>query len=813
MIPKPSRVIKFDWDTVLLETSSSHSMKHSMFLSLQQQQQQQQQQSQRFGGRPTLSTTGNIYSTTVNNIDKDDTQNTIQLLGFEWIDSETPNTIHAFLDKTKRHDAFQQQQPPTPTTTPNQPQGHFVWFPWIPTKEQIDTLCMQDLKEACIQRGIHNRTHRQRLTASELRTVLWEWTRNQQQQQMIHPSSSTTTTSSATATMNNIPRTPQDVPDSLQVWARQNEERLLKKGREINRRRDERLNTNAPLQSQSEQIVPGNDSNTNTSNKNNHQDDDTSQQHVKEIRRLARLAIQSGDVSQAQQLLEQGVQLFPNHAPLYVGLATIALKFKSNQDARTYLKESIRIDPTLTHAHFMLGTMEHYAGHVALAMDVLQKGLMYSPKCHKLHQALGDVYRCAMMHDMANVHYIQALDTAPTDKQPYAQLAFTAYDNANVPWCRHWLKEGSQVNKALLPMWARMEEAQGNVHEARGVIQMALAAAQHCPEDNDNNPIHVDSCTLRSGVDVKSIYTTWARLERKYGTPETMEQVHSKAIQLFPDHWELYHEWAVHQAKVGNLDRARALFHSAMETSHCQDAKPFLHLAQLWMNQGNYQEASTIFYRGAAVVKAGGKGTAELYIAWAVCEWHLGKIPRVQVLLDHALTMTTERELRSFIYYVMAKLEVYNEQYELAQHWIGLSLKENLMPGGNSKIWQLWLEVAIATHREHLIQECTSQVERLRKEEETHGIYGRLLLVVPTKETLAQFGGTTMAELVTREPWMATRSTTLAFLDPVEFPTKRVVEVVRPVVGLATRKSTPTKKSNKAPRLGFEVRNGREDRF
>jgi tetratricopeptide (TPR) repeat protein len=711
-----------------------------------------------------------MYSTT-SNIHKDG-MNTF--LGFEWIDSDSATTNINI--KSNNHDPFkQQQQQQLPAK-----HAHFVWFPWIPTRAQIDALSLQDLKEACIQRGIHNRTDRQRLTASEFRTALWEWTRNQQQQQTINPSSA-------------IPL--QNVPDSLQVWARQNEERLLKKGREIKNKK-----YSAPPQIGPDN-VSNNISNNISNNNNNHDtdadgdgDDDNSQQHVKEIRRLSRLAIQSGDVSQARQLLEQGVQLFPNHAPLYVGLATIALK--SNQDARTYLKESIRVDPTLTHAHYMLGTMEHYAGHVALAMDVLQQGLGYSPKCHKLHQALGDVYRCAMMQDMANAHYIQALETAPPDKQPYAQLAFTAYDNANVPWCRHWLKEGSQVNKGLLPMWARMEEAQGNVVEARGVIHMALAA--HCPDDPSAS--HVDSCTLRLGADVKAIYTTWARLERRHGTPETIEQVHSKAIQLFPDHWELYHDWAVHHAKLGNLDQARALFHRAMEASHCQDAKPYRHLAQLWMNQGNYQEASTIFYRGAAVAKAGGKGTAELYIAWAVCEWHLGKIPRVQVLLDHALTMTTERELRSFIYYAMAQLEVYNEQYELAQHWIGLSLKENLMPGGNSKIWRLWLEVALATNREHLIQECTAQVERLRREEEMHGLYGRLLLVVPTKETLAQFGGTTMAELVTREPWVATRSTTLAFLDPVDFPTKRA----GPVVGLEVRN---TNKKSKAPRLGFEVRN------
>jgi hypothetical protein len=118
------------------------------------------------------------------------------------------------------------------------------------------------------------------------------------------------------------------------------------------------------------------------------------------------------------------------------------------------------------------------------------------------------------------------------------------------------------------------------------------------------------------------------------------------------------------------------------------------------------------------------------------------------------MTHGDETEFRSYIFYSMARLEYCKGEYELAQHYVGLSLKENLMPGGNSKIWELWLDVATAMNNLNLVHECKAQLERLRRQEEKHGLGGRLLSVVPTKQELAQFTGMTIAEMVTLEPWM-----------------------------------------------------------
>ena len=197
-------------------------------------------------------------------------------------------------------------------------------------------------------------------------------------------------------------------------------------------------------------------------------------------------------------------------------------------------------------------------------------------------------------------------------------------------------------------------------------------------------------------------------------------------------------------------------------------ADPFRLHAQFEMSLGNYREAQSILFRGARAVSQssdGGlgnrRGLAELFHTWAVCEWHLDNLDRAEVLFDHALRLTGAGEegskLRSFILYSVARLEYYRGELLLAQHCIGLCLKENLMPGGNSKIWQLWADVAADMDNSGLERECLAQAEAARRDEDGNGVKGlsRLLSMPPIHETsgLSNMKGPYMEQLMRREPW------------------------------------------------------------
>ena len=207
------------------------------------------------------------------------------------------------------------------------------------------------------------------------------------------------------------------------------------------------------------------------------------------------------------------------------------------------------------------------------------------------------------------------------------------------------------------------------------------------------------------------------------------------------------------------------------------------------MSFGNHEEARKILFRGAqamSVSSDGGLqnrgGMAELFHTWAVCEWHLGNLSRAEVLFDHALRLTNSGEdgskLRSFILYSIARLEYFRGEYELAQHCIALCLKENLMPGGNSKIWELWADVASALGNEGLVRQCEEQATVLKKAERDNGVEGLSRMVELSKADVAGLSkmvGAAAQPLMRRDPWHvklfgSKNSVSSGFFDGVELP-------------------------------------------
>lgn len=199
---------------------------------------------------------------------------------------------------------------------------------------------------------------------------------------------------------------------------------------------------------------------------------------------------------------------------------------------------------------------------------------------------------------------------------------------------------------------------------------------------------------------------------------------------------------------------------------------------------GDYESAAKILYQGAQAVSRsedGGlsnwKDIAKLYLLWAICEWHDDNLPRAEVLFDHALRQTNHgdegAELRSFILYSMARFEFSRGKYFLAQHCIGVCMKENAMPLGNSKVWELWAEVASSMKNPRLRDECLQHAKiSMKREHDAHPLLG---LVSGTGEV--RLGAE--RNLFRREPWQielfgfeSLKNTKSDFYSRVEFPSE-----------------------------------------
>jgi hypothetical protein len=164
------------------------------------------------------------------------------------------------------------------------------------------------------------------------------------------------------------------------------------------------------------------------------------------------------------------------------------------------------------------------------------------------------------------------------------------------------------------------------------------------------------------------------------------------------------------------------------------------------MSNKNYETARSILFKGAQSISEsspdGGLGSrtgmARLFHTWAMCEWHLGAVERAEVLLDHALRLTDAgaagSESRSHVLYSIALLEYARGEYVLAQHCVGLCLKENfVMPGGNNaRIWDLWADIATALNNPTLTQQCQEQAQKLRTKESVSPLLGGVLNLAQT---------------------------------------------------------------------------------
>lgn len=188
------------------------------------------------------------------------------------------------------------------------------------------------------------------------------------------------------------------------------------------------------------------------------------------------------------------------------------------------------------------------------------------------------------------------------------------------------------------------------------------------------------------------------------------------------------------------------------------------------MTLSNYKEARKILYLGARAVTqwrnathGDTKGLSHLLSTWAICEWHLGDLDRTEELFDHALRLAGETgsPLRAFILYSIARMKHYRGELHAAQHCVGLALKENVMPGGNGKLWLLWAAIAEEMGNAKLKKDCLEQAATSSKTsnfQEVHDVY-RLLKVRSGSDLSSNGVNTnahflkTNAHFLKRDPW------------------------------------------------------------
>jgi tetratricopeptide (TPR) repeat protein len=320
-------------------------------------------------------------------------------------------------------------------------------------------------------------------------------------------------------------------------------------------------------------------------------------------RRLSRMHCEQGDIHQGRSVMQMGIRRQPNNPWLWHGLAKLEQSHgDSKHKARKLYKKAIQVDPAFAHSYHALGTFEHTEGNIAQAMKILKKGIEFCPTNHRLHHALGDIYRGAKLLEDAERSYRRSLEHgAPVNYCfGYSALACVAFEREQIPNARKWLQRSIQLNDGRHAQgWvslAHLEESQGNIEEARSVCAKSIAQYERglietrqryqkqsfkgSTEKRDHvegveeisfssDPLSMKNMLLkavpkyRSGDKFIDVYRNWARLEERYGSFESVDEVYARASLAFPFGFKLQMDWASYYAKMHSYDRARSLYMEA----------------------------------------------------------------------------------------------------------------------------------------------------------------------------------------------------------------------------------------------------------
>ncbi len=241
---------------------------------------------------------------------------------------------------------------------------------------------------------------------------------------------------------------------------------------------------------------------------------------------LGTLEADNHRVEEAKKVFSTGVNLFPQHSHLLLGLALAEMKCGEYDLAREHFKASVDSDPFHAHSWQSWALAEKQCGNIELARILFRQGLKKVPTHGALWQASAVMEMQQGNIDVARTLFAQALSRCPTHEQSYQA-------------------------------WACLEVRMGNLHKAKA---LALQGIKRAP----NHP---------------ALWTVAALVEDRLGEHARARNLLESGINRFSDHGPLYKVLGEQHERLGDFNRAREVFHSGLQRDpHCA---PLYHAAAL----------------------------------------------------------------------------------------------------------------------------------------------------------------------------------------------------------------------------------------
>lgn len=464
------------------------------------------------------------------------------------------------------------------------------------------------------------------------------------------------------------------------------------------------------------------------------------------VRRLSRIAVDSGRIAQGRQVLEESLltQEGGENAWLWQGLGNLEQRVGDINKARLCYRKALELDNSLANVYHSWSRLESSQNNIRRAALILKRGVQAVPDNHRLHHAFGDLHLTVGDYDAAEISLRKGLKIAPTYQKSFmlSSLGVLEFSRGNVELARAYFTDSIKRNKRHAQAWlslALLEEKDGKNDVARATYERA--AKNFAFFDDKKNADGRNAQPL--GSKWVHVFQSWARFEQvAMKDIDAATAVYSQSTLIFPNDWKLWLNWGKLESTANRELKARAILERAIKVCQGRSGDPYRAAAELEMDMQQYERARALYGLGSEAVrkqleknknsKINSKtfqikdvigidsaaddesvnidvnGLAPLLHGWAHTEWQLNNIKRARKLFALALSNVSNPAFEAEIYISLSQFEKKNNVH-LAHHYCCRSI----VKGGGITAWKLWGGIGEQLGNDVLADECYAVADRL----------------------------------------------------------------------------------------------------
>jgi tetratricopeptide (TPR) repeat protein len=327
----------------------------------------------------------------------------------------------------------------------------------------------------------------------------------------------------------------------------------------------------------------------------------------------ARIALQQGNVEQAQEMLDSAAEEDADHPGLIRLRFNLALtQDPSSEQAGELAAKAASMDLDNANGQFFRGRLALARNNVASAVEALRQGLTIKPVDPQGQRLLGDALRRSGDLDGAASAYQRAINQQPSNVEALQRLAMVELQRGQPRQALSHLRTARRFkpdDAELQEMYLRVEQQYGDPAQA---LQRRLALAEQNPQ-NLANRRQIIELYSQTGQHDQAIQRAKALIEENgesraniallaqayraagqgaQGTQRIQAYLDSQGEQVGARDYMLL---ARYELARGQGDAAMAAYNKAIELEDPEEAVASRELAQIFFQRGMSERAAKLY--------------------------------------------------------------------------------------------------------------------------------------------------------------------------------------------------------------------------